>query len=57
MLQLRFGTSLYDDLKAALKELKQTNTVSEYQAKFEKISTKVTGLSEFWLISFFIAEL
>lgn len=56
-LQLRFGTSLYDDPKAALKELKQTATVSEYQSKFEEISTKVTRLSESWLISFFIVGL
>lgn len=56
-LQLRFGTSLYDDPKAALKELKQTATVSEYQSKFEEISTKVTGLGESWLVSFFIAGL
>lgn len=54
---LRFGTSLYDDLKVALKELKQTNTVAEYQTQFEEISTKVTGLSEQWLISFFIVRL
>lgn len=40
-----------------LKELKQTNTVTEYQSQFEDISTEVTGLSEQWLISFFIAGL
>lgn len=51
-LQLRFGTSLYDDPKDDLKELKQTSTVSEYQSKFEEISTMVTGLSESWIISF-----
>lgn len=56
-LLLRFGTSLYDDAKAALKELKHTNTVAEYQNHFEEISTRVTGLSEQWLISFFIAGL
>lgn len=56
-LLLRFGTSLYDDPKAALKELKQTNSVSEYQNQFEEISTRVTGLSEQWLVSFFIAGL
>lgn len=54
---LRFGTSLYDDPKAALKELKQTSTVTEYQTQFEELSTKVTGLSEQWLISFFVAGL
>ncbi|KAF7801852.1 Ty3/gypsy retrotransposon protein [Senna tora] len=29
----------------------------EYQAKFEELSTKVTGLSEKWLISMFVAGL
>lgn len=37
--------------------MKQTGSVSEYQAKFEELSTKVTGLSEAWLISFFIVGL
>lgn len=54
---LRFGTSLYDDPKAALKELKQTGTVVEYQTWFEEISTKVTGHNEQWLVSFFITGL
>lgn len=49
--------SFYDDPKAALKELKQTSTVAEYQSMFEGISTKVTGLSEQWLISFFTVGL
>lgn len=52
-----FGTSLYDDPKAVLKELKQVSTVMEYQTQFEEISTKVNGLSEAWLVSFFIAGL
>lgn len=54
---LRFRTSLYDDPKAAFKELRQSGTMTEYQAQFEEISTKVTGLSEKWLISYFIAGL
>lgn len=49
---LRFGTSLYDDPKVAL-----TGTVSKYQAQFEEISTRVTGLSEQWLVSFLISGL
>lgn len=31
--------------------------MADYQTKFEEISTKVTGLSEQWLISFFVARL
>lgn len=56
-LQLRFGSSLYDDPKAALNELKHVATVSEYQSKFEEISTRVTGFDEHWLVSFFVAGL
>lgn len=56
-LLLRFGTFIFDDPKAALKELKQTSTVVEYQTKFEELSTKVMGQSEQWLVSFFITGL
>lgn len=57
-LLFQFGTTLYEDPRAALKELKQTSTVAEYQARFEELSTKVTaGLPETWFISFFIADL
>lgn len=45
-LLLRFGSTLYDDPKATLKELKQTRSVVEYQTQFKEISTRVTGLSE-----------
>ncbi|KAF7806156.1 Ty3/gypsy retrotransposon protein [Senna tora] len=53
-LLFRFGSTLYDDARGALKQVTQVNTVEEYQAEFEAISTKVTGLSEEWLISFFV---
>ncbi|KAF7818664.1 Transposon Ty3-G Gag-Pol polyprotein [Senna tora] len=56
-LLLRFGTELYDDPRVALKQLRQTSSVAEYQAKFEELSTKVTGLSEQWIISMFVAGL
>ncbi|KAF7831007.1 cucumisin-like [Senna tora] len=50
----RFGSTLYEDARGALKQVVQVNTVGEYQAEFEAISTKVSGLSEEWLISFFV---
>lgn len=56
-LLLHFGSSLYDNPKGALKELKQNGTVAEYQTRFEEISTKVTCLSEMWLVSFFVTGL
>ncbi|KAF7835285.1 Ty3/gypsy retrotransposon protein [Senna tora] len=56
-LLLHFGTTLYDSPRVALKHLRQTSTVAEYQAKFEDLSTKVNGLSEEWLINMFIARM
>ncbi|KAF7801223.1 Retrovirus-related Pol polyprotein [Senna tora] len=40
-IKLRFGGTLYEDPKLAMKELQQTGTVEEYQAAFEKLSTKI----------------
>nr|KYP38539.1 hypothetical protein KK1_040202 [Cajanus cajan] len=42
----RFRSNLYDNPQEALKELKQTGSVAEYQSQFEKLSTKVSGLFE-----------
>ncbi|KAF7813177.1 retrotransposon-related protein [Senna tora] len=56
-LRLRFGDSLYEDPKQALKELMQLNTVEEYQSEFETIVNKAIGLAKDWLISFFIGGL
>ncbi|KAF7812849.1 Ty3/gypsy retrotransposon protein [Senna tora] len=56
-LRLRFGDSLYNDPRQALKELKQEGTVEEYQGQFETIANKATALQEEWLISFFIGGL
>jgi len=56
-LRLRFGANLYHDPRTALKELKQTTYVGEYQSQFEELSNQVTGLTEQWLVSFFITGL
>ncbi|KAF7811917.1 Ty3/gypsy retrotransposon protein [Senna tora] len=56
-LLVRFGRTLYEDPKTALKKLQQENSVEDYQAQFEKLSTKVTGLFEDWLISIFVRGL
>nr|KYP36924.1 hypothetical protein KK1_041913 [Cajanus cajan] len=53
----RFGSNLYTNPQEALKELKQEGTVKEYQTQFEALSTRVTGLTEQWLINFFVAGL
>ncbi|XP_020997135.1 uncharacterized protein LOC110280433 [Arachis duranensis] len=54
---VRFGRSIFHDPKAALKELKQVTTVAVYQHQFEELSNQVTGLSEEWLTSLFVAGL
>ncbi|KAJ1406999.1 Retrotransposon gag domain [Sesbania bispinosa] len=56
-LHKRFGTDLYTNPQEALKELKQQGTVADYQNQSEALSTRVTGLSDQWLISFFVAGL
>lgn len=56
-LTLRFGTSMYDDPKGALAKLCQKGNVSEYQAQFEALSNQVQGLSEPFLVSFFVSGL
>jgi len=40
-----------------LKNIKQTSSVTNYQAEFETISIKVTDLSESWITSFFVMGL
>lgn len=52
----RFGSNLYTNPQKTLKELKQ-GTVKEYQTQFEAFSTRVNGLREQWLVSFFVARL
>ena len=56
-LRNRFGTDLYENPREVLKELHQTGSIAEYQQQFETLSNKVHGLSESWIVSFFIAGL
>ncbi|KAF7813726.1 Ty3/gypsy retrotransposon protein [Senna tora] len=53
----RFGSTLYENPKTALKQLIQVNDVAEYQDKFEALSTRISGLSEDWLVSMFVGGL
>ncbi|KAJ0042456.1 hypothetical protein Pint_17421 [Pistacia integerrima] len=48
--QLRFGPIDYKDPSKALTRLKQTTTVAAYQEAFEKLSYRVDGLPENFLI-------
>ncbi|KAA8520264.1 hypothetical protein F0562_014520 [Nyssa sinensis] len=54
---LRFGPTDYEDPSEALTRLKQTTTIAAYQETFEKLSYRVDGLPESFLIGCFIAEL
>ncbi|GAU18789.1 hypothetical protein TSUD_80780 [Trifolium subterraneum] len=56
-LELRFGPSTYENHQAQLFKLKQTGTVSEYQAKFEQLGNKVLGLPADAMLNCFISGL
>ena len=48
---------MYEDHICALSKLQQTTIVADYKSQFEDMSTKVNGLSEQFLLSFFISGL
>ncbi|PNX92586.1 Ty3/gypsy retrotransposon protein, partial [Trifolium pratense] len=56
-LELRFGPSTYENHQAELFKLKQTGTVSEYQANFEKLANRVMGLPADAMLNCFISGL
>ncbi|MCH98142.1 hypothetical protein A2U01_0019141, partial [Trifolium medium] len=53
----RFGPTTYEDVEGDLSKLSQTGSVADFQAQFEDLMNKVTGISEPLLISFFITGL
>jgi len=56
-LELRFGPSTYANHQAELFKLRQTGSVSEYQAQFEKLENRVLGLPVDALLNCFISGL
>jgi hypothetical protein len=54
---LRFGPSTYENHQAQLFKLKQTGSVSEYQAIFEKLGNRVIGLPADVMLNCFISGL
>ncbi|KAH9779621.1 hypothetical protein KPL71_007762 [Citrus sinensis] len=54
---LRFGPTDYEDPSEALTRLKQTSSVAAYQEAFERLSHRVDGLPENFLIGCFVAGL
>jgi uncharacterized coiled-coil protein SlyX len=53
----RFGPTDYEDPSEALTRLRQSTTVSTYQTEFEKLSQRIDGLPENYLVGCFIAGL
>ena len=56
-ISLRFGPTEYEDPSKALTRLKQTSIVVVYQEAFKRLSHKVDGLPETFLIGCFITGL
>ncbi|XP_060673303.1 uncharacterized protein LOC132803788 [Ziziphus jujuba] len=54
---LRFGPTEFEDPSESLTRLQQTTTVEAYQENFEKLSHRIDGLPESFLIGCFIAGL
>ena len=52
-----FGPTDYEDPSEALTRLRQIATVSTYQTEFEKLSQRIDGLPENYLVGCFIAGL
>ncbi|XP_035836073.1 uncharacterized protein LOC118484192 [Helianthus annuus] len=55
--ELRFGPSAYENHEASLFKLRQTTTVSAYQTEFERLSNRITGLSQQTLKNCFVSGL
>ncbi|XP_076892735.1 uncharacterized protein LOC143544532 [Bidens hawaiensis] len=55
--ELRFGPSTYENHEAILFKLRQTASVPEYQTEFERISNRITRLSQRTLRNCFISGL
>ena len=53
-LKHRFGVSMYEDHQGNLSKLIQTSSVTDFQSAFEDLMNKVIGISEPFLISFFL---
>nr|GMD82510.1 Transposon Ty3-G Gag-Pol polyprotein [Ipomoea batatas]GME15449.1 Transposon Ty3-G Gag-Pol polyprotein [Ipomoea batatas]GME19231.1 Transposon Ty3-G Gag-Pol polyprotein [Ipomoea batatas] len=53
----RFGTTHFEDPLAELAKLTQTGTVADFQAAFEKLLNRVTGVTETQLVSYVLGGL
>lgn len=53
----RFGVSIYEDHQGQLTKLIHASSIAEYQCAFEDLMNKIMGISETFLINFFIIGL
>ncbi|GKE03848.1 putative unclassified retrotransposon protein, partial [Tanacetum coccineum] len=53
----RFGPTDYDDALEALHRLKQVTTIAAYEESFERLSNRVDGLPDLFLVGCFIGGL
>lgn len=56
-LELRFGSSSFENHQQALFKLQQTATVAEYQKQFEQLCNRVIGLPQSGVLDCFISGL
>lgn len=56
-LEVTFGPSEYEDPQEMLVKLTQTSTVADYRQKFDELANRITGVSNSFLLSCFIAGL
>ena len=56
-INVRFGSTAYDDLMEVLTRLRQSSTVPMYKAEFEAMSNRIKGLSPLYKLSCFLSGL
>ena len=57
LLEVWFSPTEYEDPTAALTKLRQISSVQEYQAEFQALANRTSGLNEAFMISYFVGGL
>lgn len=57
VVELRFGSTPYDDPMEALTRLKQVTRVPAYKSEFEYLSSRIKGISKRNKLSYFLSDL
>lgn len=56
-LQVRFGPNAFEDATGEWTKLRQVSTVRVYRERFEELGSRTTGLTEEFIVSFFVSGL